>query len=125
MVMLAELAQGSGLENKYKLSMQPVHDIENALDLLDTLAESIAASAREMRSDTSLWPNGHLWHQCVARVNRLSESSRRVLPKKSVLYDALEYYETIPSKKQREIANVRVGSMGWIVGIVRWLGLGL
>jgi len=94
---ITELARGSDLEDKYNFTVTPKDGIDTAMDILDKLTKSIQASALNMKHAPSEWPNGHLWHQSVEQVTKMSEGSRRVVARKSVLNDALRYSEALPA----------------------------
>jgi len=57
------------------------------------------------------------------KVNKRSEGSERVVPKKSILKDAIEYYEMLDIKEEAKAAN-RAGKIrAWVARFIRRLGL--
>jgi len=99
--MITELSRGSGVEEKYDFSIEPVKGVDIVFDILQRLTKTITPNAFHMSHEPSAWPNGHLWSQSVAQVNRRAEGSERVVAKKSILNDALQYYEAIPAAPRR------------------------
>jgi len=64
---ITELARGSGVEDKYNFSVDPVAGVNNAIDILQRLTKTITPNAFHMSHNPSAWPNGHLWSQSVER----------------------------------------------------------
>ena len=121
--MITELARGSGVEDKYNFSVDPVDGVNAAIDMLQRLTKIITPNAFHMSHDPSVWPNGHLWGQSVEQVNKRSEGSERVVPKRSVLRDAIEYYEMLDIGEEAKAAK-RAGKLrAWVAKSIKRLGL--
>ena len=120
--MITELARGSGVADKYNFSEDPVTGIDTAFDILQRLTKSITPNAFHMSHDPSVWPNGHLWHESVAQVNKRSEGSERVVPRRSILRDAIGYYEMLETEQESQASTGAGKLRARVTKFIRRLG---